>query len=403
MSEHKRKSISILGIRGVPAEHGGFETFAQGLAPYLVSKGWKVTVYCQLEGTKPTYSDSWLGVERICISVTGKGALSTFKFDWLSSSHAAINEQGIVFTLGYNTAIFSLKYLFKKTLHVINMDGIEWQRQKWSKSQRLWFYMNELAGCMTGTILVADHPQIKAHLTKRYSKTPIVTIPYGAETIEKKPSKNYLAKYSLTHVDFATLIARPEPENSILEIVRAFSQKQRGVKLVVLGNFDQRVKYQDEVLVAASDEVIFLGAIYDSETVQELRANSIFYIHGHQVGGTNPSLVEALGAANPVIAHENVFNRYVAGSEALYFHGEAECAKCIDLVLSCRDTLKRMSEASLDIHLTRYTLPLIHLHYERLFMSLLEGVHPSDEELISLTQPEGEELKGSRKSDQARS
>lgn len=379
------KSISILGIRGIPANHGGFETFAEGLALYLVSRGWNVTVYCQVEGKGECWADVWRGVNRVTIPVVGNGAFSTFKFDWLSSSHAAKNENGLVCTLGYNTAVFNIKYQLRNITNVVNMDGIEWQRQKWSSIEKIWFYVNELVGCLTGTVLVADHPRIKSHLLKRYSKTPIVTIPYGAKRIEG--SGKSLEKYSLNEKGFATLIARPEPENSIYEIVKAFSNAKRNIKLVVLGDFDAKNSYHNKVLDCASDEVQFLGAIYDHEVVQDLRAGSLFYMHGHQVGGTNPSLVEALGAGNPVIAHDNDFNRYVAGGKALYFSSVESCEERIKTVLNDDSMREEMRCSSLKLHQARYTLPKIHAQYEYLFHSILGGSCPSDADIENINLP----------------
>lgn len=315
---NNKNELIVLGIRGIPAGHGGFETFAEFLCPYLVKNGWAVTVYCQEDGQGEMYESEWQGVKRIHIPVKNEGPLGTIIFDLKSVWHARKNK-GLHLTLGYNTACFNIVQRLYGITNVINMDGIEWKRQKWGKVAKSWFWLNERLGCWFGNHLVADHPRIEDHLATRISRNKITMIPYGAPAVVTG-DEAILAEYGLEKNKYSIVIARPEPENSFLEIVAAFSKKKRGQKLVILGTFTPETQpYHKAVMAAASDEVIFPGAIYDFEKVGALRFYSRCYIHGHQVGGTNPSLVEALGASCAVIAHDNHFNRWVAEEGAYYF------------------------------------------------------------------------------------
>ncbi|MFY7941357.1 MAG: DUF1972 domain-containing protein, partial [Burkholderiaceae bacterium] len=334
------KVLRILGTRGVPAAHGGFETFAEYLSLYLVQRGWRVVVYCQQDGSGPVFEDSWQGVERVHIPVPHGGPKGTIVFDWHATLHAA-RHQDLCLTLGYNTAVFCALLRLKGIPNVINMDGIEWSRAKWGPVAKLWFWLNDWAGCWLGNHLVADHPQIKVHLSSRVRATKITTIPYGADAVTSAPTEA-LERLGLVAGKFLTVVARPEPENSLLEIVQGFSKKPRGIQLAVLGNYSQANAYHRDVMAAASDEVRFLGAIYDKTVVQALRFHSLAYVHGHQVGGTNPSLVEALGAGNAVLAHDNRFNRWVAGEAALYFEGAAQFDERLDALIGDHDTLGHM-------------------------------------------------------------
>jgi glycosyltransferase involved in cell wall biosynthesis len=359
------KIIRILGTRGIPAQHGGFETFAEHLALYLVSKGWDVTVYCQEESNKRVFEDRWNGVRLVYIPVRQKGAYGTIVFDWLSTWHA-VHEKGLVLILGYNTAAFSALYRLKGITNLINMDGIEWQRQKWNVFERIWLYLNERLGCWLGNQLIADHPEIKQHLVSRISESKITMIPYGADQIEV-PDLTVMEKYGLVSHQYVLVIARPEPENSIREIVLAFSRKPREVRLVVLGQYDyENTHYHRQVLDAASDEIVFLGAIYDKQVVSALRFHSLLYVHGHQVGGTNPSLVEALGAGSPVLAHDNRFNRWVAGPGAQYFIDEQACAEQFDVLLNDQTNLVQMRLASIKRHEAMFTWKKVLGEYEEL-------------------------------------
>lgn len=323
------KSVVVLGIRGIPAKHGGFETFAEYLCPYLIDNNWQVTVYCQESGVGAVYESDWQGVKRIHIPVKNEGPLGTIIFDLKSVWHARKNRC-LHLTLGYNTACFNIIQRLYGITNVINMDGIEWKRQKWGSVAKLWFWLNERLGCWFGNHLVADHPKIEDHLASRVKRNKITMIPYGAPDVSTG-NESVLQKLGLEKNRYSIVIARPEPENSFLEIVTAFSTQKRDHKLVVLGNFKpESHPYHKAVMDAASEDVIFPGAIYEAERVGALRYYSRFYIHGHQVGGTNPSLVEALGAGCAVIAHDNQFNRWVADEAAVYFSGNFDLANFFD-------------------------------------------------------------------------
>lgn len=364
------KTLRILGTRGVPAAHGGFETFAEHLALYLVEHGWRVVVYCQEEGTGPIIEDVWQGVERVRIPITQPGPFGTIVFDWHATRHAA-RHRDLCLTLGYNTALFCALLRLKGIPNIINMDGIEWSRAKWGAIARAWFWINDWAGCWLGNHLIADHPAIRQHLMSRVSADKISMIPYGAVPILAAPEES-VQKLGLQPGSYLTLIARAEPENSILEVVSAFSQKRRGCTLAVLGHYDvTHNAYAQKVMQAASDEVKFLGAIYDREIVQALRCHSIAYIHGHQVGGTNPSLVEALGAGNAVLAHDNRFNRWVADPGARYFASTTECARLLDELLESPPALNAMRAASRKRFLESFTWPMVLTEYGKLLDVLM--------------------------------
>ncbi|WP_047393378.1 DUF1972 domain-containing protein [Chitinibacter sp. ZOR0017] len=363
----KNKTIRILGIRGVPAAHGGFETFAEYLAPFLVERGWTVIVYCQEEGEGEIYESDWRGVKRIHIPVHGNGAKSTIVFDWVSTLHAS-KSKDLCLTLGYNTALFATVLRFKGVPNVINMDGIEWRRAKWGLVAKTWFWINEWAGSLLSNHMVADHPQIKVHLARGAADSKITMIPYGAERLATFEPK-ILEQFGLNAGCYGILIARPEPENSVLEVVQAFSKQSRGMPLVILGNYKpQGNAYHAEVLAAASAEVKFVGAIYDRQVVNSLRVGARFYVHGHQVGGTNPSLVEALGAGNPVLAHDNRFNRWVAAESAVYFSSIDECHEQITRLCNDGALVQNLQQAAIAQYHSKFEWDAVLIQYEQLLL-----------------------------------
>jgi len=361
-----QKTLRILGTRGVPAAHGGFETFAEHLALYLVKQGWRVVVYCQEDGAGPAFNDTWEGIERVRIPVVQTGPKGTIVFDWLATRHAA-QHTDLCLTLGYNTAVFCTLLRLKGVPNLINMDGIEWSRAKWGPVAKTWFWLNDWAGCWLGNHLVADHPEIKRHLSSRVRADKITTIAYGADPLISAPETAVRA-LGLEPGRYLTLVARPEPENSILEVVEGFSRRPRGMLLAVLGNYAKDNPYHRAVQEAAGPEVRFLGAIYDKPVVQALRFHCAAYVHGHQVGGTNPSLVEALGAGNPVIAHDNRFNRWVAGAGARFFDGADGFAARLDELLENPGSLDAMRQSSLAQFQANFTWARILGEYEQLLL-----------------------------------
>ena len=331
---------------------------------FLVGRGWDVTVYCQEDGQGAVFEDIWEGIRRVRMPVTASGPAGTILFDWRSTLHAA-RDKGLVLTLGYNTAVFCTVYRLRGVPNVINMDGIEWRRQKWGTVAKTWFWLNDWAGCWLGNHLVADHPEIARHLQTRARAEKVTTIPYGADAVVAA-NVSLLSKFGLEPGRYAVLIARAEPENSILEVVQAWSHQHRGVDLVVLGRYEARHAYQRAVMAAASAEVLFVGAIYDKVVVQALRFFARFYVHGHQVGGTNPSLVESLGAGNAILAHDNHYNRWVAGEGGLYFSGQDDCAAKIHCLLNDETLVERLKAASRLRHQTQFTWDQVLNAYESL-------------------------------------
>lgn len=348
--------------------HGGFETFAERLALYLAERGWDVTVYCQVDGNGPVHEDRWRSVRRVFVSSRFEGALGTVVFDWRCIRHAA-SEDGLILTLGYNTAAFCARYRLKGLVNLINMDGIEWKRRKWRLPERIWLYANDWLGCLLADHLIADHPEIARHLKSRVRAEKVTTIPYGADAIgDADPS--LLDQYGLAPGSYAIVIARPEPENSILDVVEAFSRRPRGCRLAVLGKYEpDRFPYHRQVLAAASKEVDFLGPIYDKAHLDALRKFARLYVHGHTVGGTNPSLVEALGAGLPVLAHDNNFNRWVAGDAARYFKDADGFAALLDQLLDDPGGLDAMAKESKIRHHDAFTWDKVLGAYETLLIA----------------------------------
>jgi glycosyltransferase involved in cell wall biosynthesis len=173
---------------------------------------------------------------------------------------------------------------------------------------------------------------------------------------------------------YLTLIARPVPENSILEIVRGFCRRERPTDLVILGDYrPERNRFHSEVMAEGNDRVRFLGGIYEPEKVQALRYHGLGYIHGHTVGGTNPSLVEAMAAGNPILAHDNPYNRWVAQESALYFRTAEDVDESLTRLESEPGLAERLSAAARMRHASEFTWEHVAAQYEELLLKALRS------------------------------
>ncbi|WP_341953225.1 DUF1972 domain-containing protein [Salinibacterium sp. TMP30] len=358
----RQPTVRILGTHGVPAAYGGFETAAENVALFLRDRGWRTIVYCQVPGTGPATTDVWNGIERVMIPQPRDGWLGTASFDLASIRHAS-RHRDVCLTFGYNTAVFNIIQRLKRIPNIINMDGIEWSRARWGKGRQAILWVNERIACWVGNSLIADHPVIEQYLATRARRSKLITITYGAHAVEQADPLPVTSR-GLTPGHYLTLICRPIPENSILELVTAFSREERGHQLAIFGTYDDSDPYARAVREAASDEVVFVGPIYEPHEVASLRFHSLGYLHGHTVGGTNPSLVEAMAAGNAVIAHDNAYNRWVAGDGALYFSDVDDAAEHISTLLGSPQQRHALAAASRSRHLTEFTWEHVAGQYE---------------------------------------
>jgi glycosyltransferase involved in cell wall biosynthesis len=365
-------TVHILGTHGVPAAYGGFETAAEHIGLYLYARGWRVLVHCQVPGTGPIETDEWRGLERVLIPEQREGWLGTASFDRKSIAHVLKNAgpDDVCLTFGYNTGVFNLAQRLRRIPNVINMDGMEWTRRRWGLLRQGILLANERFAGLVGDVLIADHPEIATYLRRHFGKRRVVTITYGAAPVDDAPV-DPLAGLGLEAGRYATVICRPIPENSLLEIVTAWSRQRRGIPLVVLGDFTRDDPYHASVLDAAGDEVRFPGAIYDPTVVSSLRFHSACYLHGHTVGGTNPSLVEAMAAHNAVVAHDNPYNRWVAGPAARFFRDADSLSAVLDELLPDPRARTEMGEASYQRFQEEFTWGRIGSQYEQALLTSL--------------------------------
>jgi glycosyltransferase involved in cell wall biosynthesis len=313
----KQVHLAILGTRGIPASYGGFETFAEELSVRLVANGVETTVYCIADssGQPATYQ----GVRLAYLPSPNLGPLTTVLFDALCLWHAR-KRYDVVYMLGYGSSPFCfLPRLWGGTVW-INMDGIEWKRTKWGTLAKLYLRFMEAVAMLTANMIIADAEGIRMFLRARHGgDTPCSVIPYGAQLVERTPEATTLASWGLISYEYYLVVCRLEPENHVIEIINGYRSAASPAPLVIVGDNRRETAYIRSLLSVREDRIRFIGTVYDRDKLNTLRYYCKAYLHGHSVGGTNPSLLEALGCGNIVLAHDNVFNREVAAEAGKYF------------------------------------------------------------------------------------
>lgn len=337
--------IAILGCRGIPAIIGGFETFAEEVSTRLVKNGIDVTVYCESNLYPKPRRKEYKGVKLAYIPSIKTKSFEALSYDFFSIIHSLIRKYDVFYMLADTTAMWLvIPKLFRKTI-VVNTDGIEWWRSKWPWHGKIFLKFNEWIATKITKHLFVDSKEMGKFYKYRYSKDTLY-VTNGTELLEST-NQDIIKEYGIYPNKYFTVVCRLEPENNIDIILKAFKNIPNDYKLAIAGGAGYKSKYVAYLNDLSKDDerIIFLGVVTDRDLKRELRTNSLAYIHGHQVGGTNPSLLEAMGAGNIILANENPFNLEVAGDTAIYWNKEkGDLEKKIKNVIDNYESLKSLGE-----------------------------------------------------------
>lgn len=368
----KRKvSIAIIGTRGIPAHYGGFETFAQELSIRLVSKGYKVTVYCRKGNTKwsePYYN----GVRLITFPTVKSKYFDTITHTFLCACHILFTKVDIVyFCNAINSIFIILPRLFgKKT--IINVDGLEWKRNKWNRIGKLAYKISERLATIFADEIVTDSKAIQAYYKEKFNKRTNF-LPYGADIVSYIEPGEVMKMYGLEKRNFILYLSRLEPENNAHVVVKAYEMAKGDIPLVIVGDAPYSKSYIEQLRSTTDKRIKFIGSIYGRGS-WELRCNALIYIHGNEVGGTNPALLEAMASANCVIANGVSFNREVIGDAGLCFepNNPYDLKNKIEYLIDNQGEIENFRRKAIERIKKYYNWDEIVVQYEKLFSEFWE-------------------------------
>lgn len=341
----RRPKVAIIGTRGYPSYYGGFETLVRHLAPYLWERGWDVEVYSRPGQTVPAEADP-----RITVRFTPgveTTSLSTLSYGMTATAAAAARKPDVALVMNVANGFFLPALKARGVPVVMNVDGLEWEREKWGPKAKRVFLAGARASARWADQLIADSTNIAAYW-KRVFERESTFIPYGGECdMSSLDSAPAAAVEGLQPGNFVMVAARLVPENSIDLFLQAVRELPPEAHVVIVGGGDVTNPLWNAALALRAERphVHLLGQVKNDNFLNWLWANAGVYFHGHSVGGTNPSLVQAMSCGAVIVARNSVFNREVLGPEGHFVAPDATAiAQEITAVLSEPELRAQMSK-----------------------------------------------------------
>ncbi len=356
------KKVAIIGTVGVPAAYGGFETLVENIIGENCSEEVAYTVFCSSKDC-PQQLESYKGAKLVYIPFKANGVWSIV-YDGISLLKA-IRGFDVVVVLGVSGGIFfPLFRLLCRSKFIVNIDGLEWKREKWNRLAKGLLHLSERLALRTADVVIADNQGIVDYISPRFKKKTVL-IAYGSDHVKREVSversEKILSSYGVCAKGYAISLCRIEPENNCEMILQSFATNN--LPLIFVGNWDksdygiQLKKYYSQFA-----NIQILDAIYDLDTLYVLRSNSKCYVHGHSAGGTNPSLVEAMFCGCNIAAYDVVYNRETTEGKAMFFKNGEEL-----VALTTQEAAIDNSPTMQEIAAKRYMWATIAKQYEALY------------------------------------
>jgi len=307
--------IAIMGIRGIPANYGGFETFAENLSTRLAEKGHEVTVYgrTNIIDYKQKY---YKGVEIVLLPTISHKYFDTVAHTFLCVFHALARKYDVVLICNSANAVFSFIPRLTGKKVAINVDGLEWQRDKWNVAGKLFYRVSEFLSTILSDQVVTDSIFIRKYYQQRFKKFSTF-IPYGAPT-EKVVTTEVLEKFNVQPNRYILYVSRMEPENNAHIVVKAFEHVKTDMNLVMVGDAPYSSEYIQKLKSTRDPRIIFTGYVF-GKGYREFQSHAYLYVQATEVGGTHPALLEGMGFGNCVLANDVPEHREVIRDSGPYF------------------------------------------------------------------------------------
>jgi len=365
--------IAIIGSRGYPYVYSGYETFVKELVERLVTAKHDVTVYCHknLFAKQPEQVN---GVNLVYIRTIEKKTLSQFVHSIQSIVHACTKKYDIILVVNSANGPFGLitKILGKRT--AINVDGLEWLRPKWKGLGSKYFYWASKISTRLYDVIITDSYEMQKIYEQEFGAKSTV-IAYGAN-IRESQNPELIARWGLAQYGYYLIVGRLIPDNNADIILREFIASTSGKKLVIVGDVPYRDSYAEKLKLNTDSRLIFTGYVTDQNLLAELYHNCFAYFHGHEFGGTNPTMLKALANGCAICALDTVFNREMLndGEYGLFFSKKTgNLSEVISYIESHDEILDKLRRKSRQQIVDNYTWEKITNQYIELFGKMLKS------------------------------
>ena len=364
--------IAMLGTRGVPAHYGGFEIAVEEVGSRLADAGHNVAVYCRQPPGEPP-PRYYRGMRLVNLPALKRRSLETLSHTALSLLTRSVGSADVALTYNAANAPFLPLIRSQNVPVATHVDGLEWKREKWGGPGRHYYRVAEQLAVRWSDVLIADAQGIADYYRDEFN-APTRLIAYGAPIL-RDLGHDRLDELGLSPRQYHLVVARFERENHVLEIVRGYVASRATLPLVVVGAAPYSGAYTAQVRAAADSRVRLIGSVWDQAQLDQLYANAFTYLHGHSVGGTNPSLLRAAGAGAHVIAFDVVFNREVLEDRGRYFAEPADVARAVEAAEA--DPRACLNDGmAVQSRIGRYSWDDVATRYERLCEDLASGNIP---------------------------
>lgn len=360
--------IAIIGSKGIPANYGGYETFAEKIS-LLFSKDHEALVIG--DASNKFAETNFLGINIINSKYLKSSNPLFFYHDSLVKAEKWGADCVVMCGIG---GVFSTPFFNASKMKIfVNPDGLGFKRDKWVWWKKLALYVQFGFSAVFSNYLICDSEGIAEFFKDKLKrKRNVFVAEYGSQINpfikdKEEVSAFNLEEFNVQKNNYYLVVSRLEPENNVITIIKGYLNSQSKIPLIIVGNTN--TVHANELMKYKSDLVHFVGGVYDQKKLSELRFGCKAYFHGHSVGGTNPSLLEAMGSKNLTIAHENVFNREVLDNEGLFFHNEQDVSKHINYVEESfnDEEIESYKMNNLDRVINYYSWPNISDKYLKIF------------------------------------
>lgn len=361
-------SVVILGTRGYPSYYGGFETAVRKIAPYLAEHGWDVTVYGRDGATEPDDPHRDPRVTSVTTRGVESKSLSTLSHGFTASLDAMKRKPDVALIMNVANGFFLPMLKARGIPTLVNVDGIEWDREKWGRAAKAMFVTGARLTARWATEIIVDAAEIGRRWREDFGRDGLF-IPYGGDPVRELP-----VQPGLTRRGYALVVARFVPENTIPEFFQAVEKIALAMPVVIVGSSGYGGEFDEHArdLALRHRHVHAYGQVCDDDVLHSLWQHAGAYFHGHSVGGTNPTLVQAMAAGAPTVARDTPYNREVLLHHGVFVDPDPEqIAAAISTLLTDRPEQDRLSAGAQERAAKAYTWEEVCGAYDRALRGMI--------------------------------